>query len=396
MRLRYLGFGNEEVGFDGNGKTTISCGGGRIAGWQLTIGCAVDSLRFYCVEAQAQALVAVSAASGQKVEYVAGVNVGDFVYTDRGYSFTGLGDFTETNGFHYIRIADDDANTPSNQQQIVLTSAYRFMVYLCYVGGQEAVHEILRPWLASEAWQSDPTSSKPEIGGSSAAVTDLQYKVFEAGSWTILGQNGASMGASLVFVKNATIGVCSNTAGSMSTTYPCLCGSSSEATLTCSSGQLCTATTDSDGMCTAAIPSVLDYHLAPAGAVACDYGSSVPESECQSVVTKLLEQIGRTRTMPIAVGGHGDACATLYGTCASNIWACLPAGCSVGVYTDSNNWRPYFGNGSSSCNPLANIGWFAQEQLLHFFAPCRTFLLASRAGAERIVQAGPKRIALVQ
>jgi hypothetical protein len=147
--------------------------------------------------------ISVAAASGRAYRVATSFDVGEFTMTDRTYTFTSLGSFTESNGFSYIRVANDDKDTPSDQLQYTLTSMVGFKVYLIYYNGQENQHTNKRPWISNEGWEVDNDLIKP-AWSVSTSMTEVRSKTFPDGSASVKGHNGQGWGVPLVFVTQAT------------------------------------------------------------------------------------------------------------------------------------------------------------------------------------------------
>eukprot|EP00808_Paulinella_micropora_P003087 g64155.t1 len=83
------------------------------------------------------------------------------------------------------------------------------------------------------------------------------------------------------------------------------------------------------------------WHLAPVGAVQCDYGETAAQSDCPAAVAFLASQTGRTPGRSLQVG-NGGTCGNI-----NSGWGNVPVGCSAQTGAD---WAPHFKSSGVSCN----------------------------------------------
>jgi hypothetical protein len=79
--------------------------------------------------------ITATATSGSSVEVVSGLAVGARVYTDRVNTFLDAGDYAQQ--CSYIRVANNDKDTPGSTTQLNLEVAAPVTVYLDFWRGAE-------------------------------------------------------------------------------------------------------------------------------------------------------------------------------------------------------------------------------------------------------------------
>lgn len=81
------------------------------------------------------------------------------------------------------------------------------------------------------------------------------------------------------------------------------------------------------------------YHLAPAGASRCDYGTTPPQNKCLEAANILATEAGKTMGRATLQVGSG-------GTCNDGGWGQVPSGCSV---QSAGDWTAHFKTSASDC-----------------------------------------------
>merc|ERR1719159_1109780 len=77
------------------------------------------------------------------------------------------------------------------------------------------------------------------------------------------------------------------------------------------------------------------YHLAPQGAVACDWGVSATQDQCEAAVQFLADQNDENPGRSLQIGSGGS--------CLDGSWGQVPGGCSA---QSGGDWAAHFKTGT--------------------------------------------------
>jgi hypothetical protein len=83
-------------------------------------------------------------------------------------------------------------------------------------------------------------------------------------------------------------------------------------------------------------PESPTWHLAPAGATACDSGANAPLHQCEAAVRQLARAVGKTPGRRLAYGGRRNA---RRGRCRRGGWGNVPRGCSA---QSGGDWTAHY------------------------------------------------------
>ena len=84
----------------------------------------------------------------------------------------------------------------------------------------------------------------------------------------------------------------------------------------------------------ARVPSIGMWHLAPAGAHVCDFGTSASQGQCETAVADIAKAAGATPSRTLQVGSGG--------ACKDGGWGQVPVGCSA---QSGGDWAPHYKTG---------------------------------------------------
>jgi len=141
--------------------------------------------------------------SGREMEVVpvSELKIGSYPFTDRSYTFSSVGNYSESCSF--IRGANNDKNTAPDLVQTSLEAPCASTIYLDFWGGSGHV-DMVSSWIDDWTEASDAT---PTVFGNWGPGMVMK-RDFDAGTVNLMGNNGQGHGTYYTFVCPRAISSC--------------------------------------------------------------------------------------------------------------------------------------------------------------------------------------------